>query len=274
MFIRNACVIVLLVVCGNSVAQETEPTKDGAESTKLRALLDRTVDIFQVSPTRDSAIAMKPKSVLRWTNEERDSHSAGLVVLWIDCGQPAAALASYTWAGSLCYEFDLLSREPVVAKQQASTIWQPKAGLKFQPLPNAPAIETTAPARLRQMKALSEQFGATMLGWRSDKSDRAELRRLPRELYRYQPESADVIDGAVFAFVQGTDPEALLLIEAVNLKSRSEWQYAFVRQTSGELEGRHNNQVVWSAEMHPLRNDPTSSGISLRGSDLKTELAK
>ena len=105
--------------------------------------------------------------------------------------------------------------------------------------------------------------------------DRAELRRLPCELYRYQPESSDVIDGSVFAFVQGTDPEALLLIEAIQLKTESEWQFSFVRQTSGELEGRHNNRVVWTAEAHPARNDVAGSGLSLISPlDLKAELAK
>ena len=39
-----------------------------------------------------------------------------------------------------------------------------------------------------------------------------------------------LIDGAVFAFVQGTDPEAVLLIEAVRRDDRTVWQYAFGRR--------------------------------------------
>ena len=125
------------------------------------------------------------------------------------------------------------------------------------------------------MKLLSEDFSATMVGWRADNSDRAELRRLPRELYRYEPaEGSEVMDGAVFAFVLGTDPEALLLIEAVAVNEQPEWQYAYVRQTSGGLEGRHADQVVWKAERYPRRNASTGLGFTLPGEELKTERAR
>ena len=122
---------------------------------------------------------MISKPGLRWTNNERDSQSLGVVALWIDRGQPATAMATYSWMGSLHHEFDLLSRSPVIARQDGAAIWQPKMGLTFQRIAEAPAVETNALARLRQMKDLSEQFEATMLGWRSDNSDRVELRRLP-----------------------------------------------------------------------------------------------
>ena len=114
-----------------------------------------------------------------------------------------------------------------------------------------------------------------MLGWRSDNSDRAELRRLPRQLYRYEPENTDLIDGAVFAFVLGNDPEVLLSIEAIKTKEQAEWQYAFIRQTSGALEGRHKNLVVWSVEKDGLRNDPSATGFSIVSRlNLKAELGK
>ncbi|HVW38265.1 MAG TPA: hypothetical protein VHB99_13210, partial [Pirellulales bacterium] len=98
------------------------------------------------------------------------------------------------------------------------------------------------------------------LGWRADDSDREELRLLPRPLYRYETDrheaaGGDVLDGAVFAFVMGTDPESLLLIESTKQGDAAKWQYAFVRRTSGELEGRHRGQVVWHAERFPETHD-------------------
>lgn len=274
MLIRN-CGILLLLMTTAVTGQETTSTADDPELAKLRAVLDRSQEGFQLSPTRDPAVKMTSKPVLRWTNNERDSQSLGVVVLWLDRGQPAAVMATYSWMGNLYHEFDLLSRSSVIATRDSDVVWRPKSSLKFQPIPGAPEVESSAPARLRQMKELAEQFGATMLGWRADNSDRAELRRLPRELYRYQTESSEVIDGAVFAFVLGTDPEVLLLIEAVKQNERMEWQYAFVRQTSGGLEGRHRNQVVWSVEKHAARSDPSATGLSLPSRvNLKTELAK
>jgi len=276
MSIRSVSVVIGLIVSGIAAAQETASTKDDPELVKLRGVLDRSIELFQASPARDPAILMTHKPVLRWTNNERDSTSVGLVVLWIDRGQPVAAMATYSWMGNLYHEFDLLSRDSITVKQDATRIWHPQTGLTFQSIPNAPAVETTAVSRLRQMKLLSEQFSATMTGWRADKSDRAELRRLPRELYRYQPESPDIIDGAVYAFAMGNgDPEAILLIEAVKVNGQSEWQYAFVRQTSGSLEGRHKDSVVWSAPRHGERNDPTANGLSIVSRlNLKIELAR
>lgn len=274
MSIRNIVLSVMLL--GSVVSgQEKTRTEDDPELVKLRTVIDRSMEGFQLYPSRDLAVKMTSKPVLRWTNNERDSQSVGVVVLWIDRGQPTAAMATYNWMGGIYHEFDLLSRSSVVAKQDGAAIWQPKMGLKFQQIPDAPAVEMNALTRLRQMKEISEQFEATMLGWRSDNSDRAELRRLPRELFRYQPESTDVIDGAVFGFVLGTDPEALLLIEAVKQKEQPEWQFAFVRQTSGSLEGRHKNHVVWTVDKHGPRTDSTAAGMSLASRlNLKAELAK
>jgi hypothetical protein len=54
----------------------------------------------------------------------------------------------------------------------------------------------------------------------------------------------------VFAFVQGTDPEAILLLEAVKRDGSPRWQYAFARATSAGLEARLDKQIVW--EVDPL----------------------
>jgi hypothetical protein len=102
-----------------------------------------------------------------------------------------------------------------------------------------------------------------MLGWKRDDTDRESLRLLPRPLYRYETSDGPIIDGAVFAFVMGTDPETLLLIEAVENADGTAWQYAFARRTSGELEGRHAGKVVWKAARYPETKDPTRSHFSL-----------
>lgn len=87
---------------------------------------------------------------------------------------------------------------------------------------------------------------------------------LPRPLYRYeltddQVKSGPTIDGAVFAFVMGTDPESLLLLEAVREADGSKWRYAFARRTSGELDGRHRGKVVWTAARYPYERDERSA---------------
>jgi hypothetical protein len=109
----------------------------------------------------------------------------------------------------------------------------------------------------------------------ADNSVRVDLRLLPRPLYRYVPTAGRVFDGAVFAFVMGTDPASLLLIEAVKQGDASRWQYAFVRRTSGQLEGRHRGQIVWRADRFPaMRNvyGPNFSVVSLIPPELLPEI--
>jgi hypothetical protein len=86
-----------------------------------------------------------------------------------------------------------------------------------------------------------------------------------------------VLDGAVFAFVQGTDPESLLLFEACQGDESLEWQFAFVRRTSGELEGRHKGIEVWHADARPAQTDPQSTHFAITRAldpDLLEELPK
>ena len=195
---------------------------------------------------------------MRWVNNTRGSED-GLTVLYLADGRPEAVCGIYPWEKNLIHEFDSLSRGKPIAKRDGEVVWNPeKPGVQFQAIPNADAHAETSAARLRQMKTFASQFSSTMLGWRADKSDREPLRLLPQPLYRYESKRSDVLDGAVFAFVQGTDPESLLLLEAFQKGDRFEWQFAFVRNTSGELEGRHKDQIVWHADRFPESNNPRS----------------
>jgi len=84
---------------------------------------------------------------------------------------------------------------------------------------------------------------------------------LAQPIYRYESEDPQVLDGGVFAFVQGTDPEALLMLEAVRKGDGREWHYGFVRRTSGVLDARHRGKLVWHVPTAANRNDPTQPEI-------------
>jgi hypothetical protein len=174
-------------------------------------------------------------------------------------------------ARALVHDCEAIGRNPIVARRQGTTqnLWYPRTtGVQFADIPGAPPVEVTASQRLRQLKSLAEQFQSTMVGWKSDDTDREELRMLPRPLYRYETKEGPVIDGAVFGFVMGTDPESLLLIEAVKEGdgkdgNKAKWQFAFARRTSGELEGRHRDKVVWKAARYPGMKDPQGPRFSV-----------
>lgn len=238
----------------------------------LREMIDAAVTQIEVLPAGDDEPA-RPIVALRWANNQRGSED-GLTILYVHEGRPLATACLYPWAGSLIHDFEALGRGKIEARRKgtAAVLWQPKeSGVVFADIPDAPPPDATAAGRLRQLKMLAEQFQSTMLGWKPDDTDREELRLLPRPLYRYPAGKGPVVDGAVFAFVMGTDPETLLLLEAVEEKGAAKWQYGFARRTSGKLEGRHRDKVVWSAARFPDTRDPLQPRFSA-GTPIPPEL--
>lgn len=256
-----------LAACAAALAAEAPADDDLAARAEpapsLRKLIDGAVGDVQIFADAESDKAARAVVALRWANNARGSED-GMTVLYVHDGRPLAVACLYPWDGKLVREFSVLSLDRIVARRDGALIWQPQEpGLKFADIPEAPEPEPKAAPRLRQMKSLASHFQSTMLGWRTDNTDREELRLLPRPLYRYEPAAGRIFDGAVFAFVMGTDPESLLLIEAVNEGDAKRWQYAFVRRTSGELEGRHRGQIVWRAERFPQTRNAHKPNFSV-----------
>ncbi len=266
-----ACLVAAMAVF---LASGALSAQESSVPTTIRELIDASVKWYEVFPDGDAKEPAKAIAVLRWANNQRGSED-GVTVLFVHGGRPLAAACIYPWDKRLEHGFESLSRGKVIAKRSGTVVWQPQEpGVNFADIPAAPPVEDSRPQRLRQMKSLAEKFRGTLLGWKRDNSDREELRLLTRPLFRYDPQEGPVIDGAVFAFAMGTDPEILLLIEAVKNPDTDEarWQYAFVRRTSGELEARIGEQVVWHADRFPTQNDPRRSYYTI-GTPLPPELA-
>ena len=141
-------------------------------------------------------------------------------------------------------------------------VWKPaRGGIAWKPVPNASPPVAASAARLVQLRQMSRDFAV-------DKTDREgiqrELRLLPQPIYRYSSSDWDVLDGAVFVFVQGTDPELLLLIEAVQHEESSRWQYALARMNSVRFVVSRRGEIVWEVDILPWsqvqnRNEPYST---------------
>ena len=112
---------------------------------------------------------------------------------------------------------------------------------------NAPAPAANEAQRLFQSKQLTKDFAVTKKRYDGLES---ELRLLPKPLYSYAAPKHGVVHGDLFAFVQGTDPDLNLLIEArgENVAS-ARWQFAATRMTAAELRLRHRDKQIWKADM-------------------------
>ena len=261
-----ACLFAALGLTAVIAQDKSQPTNTETaekEHSPLRKLMDESLNWYELYSTDQPGQPMVSRVVMRWANNTRGSED-GMTVLYLLAGRPEAVCCHFPWNKALQHNFESMSRGTLIAKRNGKIVWHPKKpGVDFKPIPAAPVPADTTVARLRQMKSLASQFSSTMLGWRSDSTDRELLRLLPQPLYRYESQRSDILDGGVFAFVQGTDPESLLLIEAFKKGDSFEWQYSFVRRTSGELEGRFKDSVVWHSDRYPANDDPNSTYVTL-----------
>jgi hypothetical protein len=253
-----AILCAAITVClGSPVAAQVQDAESGDEPTpkqleKMTALGATRYKVF-LRDDKDDQRRLEPRIVIHWRNTARPSETylTGCEALWLDAGRPLAVLCCYTWDGRLSDDFQSLTDQKgtlVAENLEGEVVWRPAvAGVEFEALADGPVPGKTAEQRLRQMKSAARRFAATMTGWRSDDSDREELRLLPTPLYRYEVKEGELLDGAAFFFVQGTDPECLLLLEILRDEAKPRWRYAFGRLTSGSLEGRLDGQPVWES---------------------------
>jgi hypothetical protein len=130
------------------------------------------------------------------------------------------------------------------------------------------------------MRALAQEFTSRQTNRAGVDS---EMRLLAQPIYRYEDTQGDLIDGGLFVFVQGTDPELFLPIEARRTKEGTlRWFYGATRMHGIHLPLNHRGREVWGvptipAEQvfdtsepyggHPLRNpagEPVRSSICIK----------
>ena len=78
------------------------------------------------------------------------------------------------------------------------------------------------------------------------------LRLLAQPIYRYENTKGDLIDGGFFAFVQGTDPEVFLLIEARRPPGCTRVAFGATRMHGIYLRLNRGGREVWSPRDPPV----------------------
>lgn len=146
------------------------------------------------------------------------------------------------------HEFHSLASKPLFAGERHGSGWQPEeAGIKLEPIPDAPEPAKTKVLRLAQMRDLARRFTSQV----DRQGGMSEMRLLPQPIYRYEIEDpGSLVDGAIFAFVwtTGTDPEVLIVIEARQSDDTVQWQFAPARFTNREARLKYQGREIWGAE--------------------------
>ncbi|HEY2251958.1 MAG TPA: hypothetical protein VGH74_12890, partial [Planctomycetaceae bacterium] len=123
--------------------------------------------------------------------------------------------------------------------------WTPRgSGMTWKPVPDAPALGKTATERARQMKEIARKFTASAS---SKKIPYVELRLVDQPLHRYADPDRGLIDGSVFSFAAGTNPELLLLVECRREpQGKLVWQYGCARMSAANCEAKIGETIVWT----------------------------
>lgn len=249
---------------GESVPPEAQKTEDVREERRRMERWKRQAAEIKIAVrgegTTATSLSLKPDPVLRWTNPVR-SECDGLVFLWTDGGRPAAISDFYRMriGGRLVESHFFVSLSPggLSATRGGKTEWEPKdAGITLRPIQGAPRPSTSLAERLRQMRTLAREFSAFV----DREKGRTELRLLSQPIFRNEPHAkGNTGDGALFAFVLGTDPEVLLLIDDRPGPDGAAWNYAFARISTHSLRAEHRAGVVWEVPQdHPGQGDSPS----------------
>ncbi len=227
--------------------------KHVADETSRLAKLEVQKYGFFLTADDAKKLILQPKSILHWSNPTVGD-VFGDVFVWTHRGRPEVIASYYRSVASLkqtVLEVKSLSREKLVARKDSQDVWYPeKAGVELKPIPGVPAPGDSALRRLSQMRSFVRGFKARVSDRRTDnrKPVNRDLRLLSRPVYRYDSSDPDILDGAIFAFVEGTDPEALLLIEAHHQGNEFRWHYAFARMNIDRLFGSYGGEQVWLVE--------------------------
>jgi hypothetical protein len=151
---------------------------------------------------------------------------------------------------SMAFEVHSLSTEPLVGILGKKEVWKSsRPGVEHKIVPSAAAPAESAAARLFQMRTMSSGFVVEETD--RDDNSKQRMRLLTQPVFRYASKAEHVTDGAMFAFVQGTDPEVLLLLEAQETMSGPVWHFALARMNSSEFRVSYKDKEVWAVEVVP-----------------------
>ncbi|MGE5193805.1 MAG: hypothetical protein ACM3U2_15015, partial [Deltaproteobacteria bacterium] len=162
---------------------------------------------------------------------------------WCPSGRPACLLAMEQYGGQWWFELISLSSGKLTA--EAGTLkWAPQSpGVELQAFPDAPRPAKEATRRVSQMKDLLTKLQAHEVG---RGGTRYELRLMPKPLLRYSDPDEKLLDGGLFAFSYGTNPELLAVVEAHGETAETAtWQIGFARCGAAEPHVALNDEEIF-----------------------------
>jgi hypothetical protein len=260
------CLVALPLGPAQSAPPDEKPSQATMEA-EAAAKLARTESLrweFRTQGAASTQLKLEEDPVLRWSNPHV-GRVYGSVFVWTTNGRPAVVASIFQYFtpndGTYYVELKSLSRNELEGTRDGKKLWSPRsAEMKWLSLADFDAPRSSKRERLQQMRKMAGEFSAELTDRReSSDGKRVQLRLLPQPIHRDKSPDAELPDGAMFTFVQGTDPEILLLFEADRNAANVNWQYAVARLNTDSLLLQHKSREVWSASEWTFRDQQEDS---------------
>jgi len=238
----------LLASASALFAQQAGQASDDAPRAARMKVMTRCAQSLKVTES-DKPVSLLPAPILRYDDKARRIQDS-TIWAWGATGRPCAVLKlelNPFRASDRHWLYGIVSLSPKLIKVQADEGWQWSAtepGLVLHDVPEASAPAGTEALRLGQMKTLSRRFEAYE---HDGLHGRLQLRLLVHPIHRYSDQPSGLLDGSIFGFAYGTNPDMLLVIEARRQAgSRPKWQYGVARLGAGRLFLNIDQKEVWA----------------------------
>ncbi len=220
----------------------------GAKRIEEMSVTVKAFETVAIEGEKRIPVPMEREPLHRWTDPTRGKPDGSLWV-WRTSGRPVAAMAIELNLEDLSkWSFEFVSLSTGLVESADNRLrWTPqKPGVVFQEIPGAPVPAASEVARLRQIHDLAKRFSGTEF-W-DVISQHYPLRMLPHPIDRYHDAASGQIDGAIFIFANGTNPEVLLLIEAIRRgNGPPKWTYAAATLTTAAATLKLDRKDVWTS---------------------------
>jgi hypothetical protein len=239
-------------VVGGLVAADPQ-TEGKSRADEFRDFAKRVIATYTIRSTSSrEPLTLQREPVLTWSNPIV-GEIYGDVFVWTLKGRPEVVGSLHKWYSPhhhSAIEFLSLSAQKLVAERAGREAWAPsRPGIEMKPIPEAPSPSSVPAQRLRQMRELAKDFSGRECLYEETERD---TRLLAQPVYRYSDGHEPVIDGALFAFVQGTDPETFLLIEARRAQGNPVWHYGLARMNHVAMRVSYRGKQIWTAPELPF----------------------
>ena len=227
-------------------------------ASKRLEFMKTSVSKYEILTGQDekTKLSLVPEPLLRFTNPVSGLQD-GCFVLWTsEAGRPMIGAQVFLTSDNLwIHEFQSLSSGPISATLDGETVWSPeRAGAISKLVPDAPQPANTTVQRLIQMREIASRFKASDEFEGRVQSD--ELRLLTKPLHRFGKTDTETLDGALFAHAHGTDPELLIIVEAMRVESSYKWHYALAPMTGYALKATLDGNPDWEVPWRKPPYDP------------------